>query len=185
MQINIAAFFYIGALSDALGHANRAAKLLHNAAAIARNSGDVDALTLKRNPKPSRRRTSSRRDSAEVKTCVAEFSEVTIKNPFNITLIKDLSMQVRLHLHCAIAPSRIGIILHNCSPPPPITQPHPTHSFPSSYSPAKAASSPAPRAVASPRCCASWASCGRQSLAPFEFRSMSDQTASFFCRNVR
>lgn len=129
MQINIAAFFYIGALNEALGHANRAAKLLHNAAAIARKSGDCDALTLKRNPKISRRRTSSRRESDGVKTCVAEFTEVTVKNPFNVTLINDLSMQVQLHLHCAphcaVAP-RSSIIRNNCSPPPTITQPRRT-----------------------------------------------------------
>jgi ABC-type uncharacterized transport system fused permease/ATPase subunit len=114
-----------------LGHANRAAKLLHNAAAIARKSGDSDALTLKRNPKNSRRRSSSRRESAGVKTCVAEFTEVTVKNPFNVTLIKDLSMQVQLYLrcapHCAVAPRR-SIIRHNCStlPPPPPQSRHRT-----------------------------------------------------------
>lgn len=95
LQIIIASFFYVGALNECLGHGGRVAKFLNSASTVASKPTDNEALVLKRGAKVAGRRPSSRRESTAVEpSCVAEFSQVTVTNPFNVTLIRDLSMKV-------------------------------------------------------------------------------------------
>lgn len=92
----IASFFYVSALNEALGYGNRIARFLNKAAAIAGNIGDAEALILKRKNKADQQRSSRHRESCDLDlhTCVAEFANLTVRNPFNITLIQDLNMRV-------------------------------------------------------------------------------------------
>ena len=95
----IASFFYISALNESLGYGNRIARFLNKAAAIASKISHTEALVLKRTTKVdgrrSRQRESSDLDSFSSRLCIAEFTNVTVTNPFNITLIQNLSMQVK------------------------------------------------------------------------------------------
>jgi hypothetical protein len=93
-------------LNEALGHGNRAAKFLDNSSAFASKPGSDDALVLERNAKATSRRASSRRESYAadpLSQCIAEFSRVTVTNPFNVTLIHDLSMKVMSRMSSAQA----------------------------------------------------------------------------------
>jgi hypothetical protein len=107
LQIIIASFFYVGALNEALGHGSRVAKFLNSASAVVSKPVDNEALVLKRGAKVAGRRPSSRRESTAVEpSCVAEFSQVAVTNPFNVTLIRDLSMKVisllAVHVFCYV-----------------------------------------------------------------------------------
>jgi hypothetical protein len=98
IQSIIASFFYISALNEALGHGNRAARFLYDASSIGKQQGESEALVLKRRAQSNSRR-SSRRCGSSVNAAdslrrIAEFSHVTVVNPANITLIRDLSLQV-------------------------------------------------------------------------------------------
>jgi ABC-type uncharacterized transport system fused permease/ATPase subunit len=102
----IASFFYVSALNEALGYGNRIAKFLNKAAAIVSALGGSEALILKRRAKSDGRRSSRQRESSNQdlqsrQTCIAEFDHVTVRNPFNITLIQDLNMQV-IHMACIL-----------------------------------------------------------------------------------
>jgi hypothetical protein len=98
----IASFFYVSALNEALGYASRIARFLNKAAAIAGQVSHTEALVLMRKTnadgRGSRLRESSDLDSHSNQMCIAEFVNVTVTNPFNITLIQNLSMQVTSHI---------------------------------------------------------------------------------------
>ena len=92
-------FYYVGAFSETIGHANRVAKFLHHAA-LAQSDGSADAFVLKSETAGSvaLSRRLAPHDSLRPNEhpAVAEFSHVTIKNPANITLVQDLTMQALL-----------------------------------------------------------------------------------------
>jgi len=101
-------FYYVGAFSETIGHANRVAKFLHHAA-LAKSDGSADAFVLKSETAGSvaLSRRLAPHDSLmphePLDPAVAEFSHVTIKNPANITLVQDLTMQALLqHKRCWI-----------------------------------------------------------------------------------
>jgi hypothetical protein len=110
LQIIIASFYYVGALNEALGHCNRAARFLSTASDISSKTVHDDALVLARRSaveehRSSRLRESVARDSLNsTRQCVAEFSQVSVRNPFKVTLVQDLTMQV--NSHCATIGNR-------------------------------------------------------------------------------
>ncbi len=99
-QVVIASFYYVSALNEAVGYGTRVARFFGSAAAIAILDGCPDALVLNRMGKGNK--TISTHSSGSVlhdphlrrSFVVAQFSKVTVKNPFNVTLIRDLTMQV-------------------------------------------------------------------------------------------
>jgi len=99
----------VGALNEGVGHGNRVARFLRKADTIA--DGSDGARVLKKGAKSvSGRlsRPSSGVSSASVgrdsqPAVVAQLSNVTFKNPANITLIQDLTMQARNRLQSARA----------------------------------------------------------------------------------
>ena len=95
-------FYYVGAFSETIGHANRVARFLQRAT-LAKSDATADAFVLKTEATGgvalSRRRVpnDSLRPNSTLDPAVAEFSHVTIKNPANITLVQDLTMQAIMH----------------------------------------------------------------------------------------
>jgi hypothetical protein len=177
LQSIIASFFYVGALNEGLGHGGRVAKFLNSASTVASKPTDNEALVLKRGTKVAGRRPSSRRESSAVEpSCAAEFSQVTVTNPFNVTLIRDLSMTV---ISLVVVHVFATTILH-----------FPSHNV---FSPihfhrlrtVKAASSPGLLAAGNLPYCASWASCGPLQLVPFAFHNTLARMAFSFYRSVR
>ena len=87
----------MGTFSETVGHANRVARFLHKST-MARQDGGADAFVLKSETTGdvalSRRRlANSLKPNFELESAVADFSHVTVKNPANITLVQDLTMQ--------------------------------------------------------------------------------------------
>jgi hypothetical protein len=96
-------FFYVGALNETLGYGNRVAKFLFKAAHSKADiqfelnhdfahSESVSSRRSGRSAPRSERRASN--PDPQNRVVIAEFSHVTVKNPANITLIQNLSMQV-------------------------------------------------------------------------------------------
>lgn len=98
----IASFYYVSALNEAIGYGTRVARFFGSAAAVAKLDTSHDALVLNR--KGTDEKTNSNQNSGSFlhdpdlqrPSVVAQFSQVTVKNPFNVTLIQDLTMQVTL-----------------------------------------------------------------------------------------
>ncbi len=97
-QVVIASFYYVSALNEAIGYGTRVARFFGSATAIAILDGCPDALVLNRMGKGNKiiSTHSSGSDDPHLRrsSVVAQFSKVTVKNPFNVTLIRDLTMQV-------------------------------------------------------------------------------------------
>jgi hypothetical protein len=95
-------FYYVGAFSETIGHANRVARFLLKAS-LAKSDGNVDAFVLKSEASGdvalSRRRAAQEvpGQNPRLESIIAEFSHVTVKNPANMTLVQDLTMQAMLH----------------------------------------------------------------------------------------
>jgi hypothetical protein len=91
-------FFYIGALNETIGYSTRIATFMFKAS---RSTTDADAFELKggfNSSFPSRQSGQHAPMSGpQSALIVAKFSDVTVKNPANVTLIRDLTMQVTLH----------------------------------------------------------------------------------------
>lgn len=91
-------FFYIGALNETIGYSTRIATFMFKAS---RSTTDADAFELKggfNSSFPIRQKgRHSQMSGPQSALIVAKFSDVTVKNPANVTLIRDLTMQVTLH----------------------------------------------------------------------------------------
>jgi len=100
MQVVLNCFFYVGALNETVGYGTRVARFLHTATLAKTYCNDAFALkeeatgnsvltnrSLRHAPGPN----------SQPPVIVAEFSQVTVKNPANITLIQDLTMQAIRH----------------------------------------------------------------------------------------
>jgi hypothetical protein len=89
-------------LNEAIGYGIRVARFFGSAAAVAKLDTSQDALVLNR--KGTDEKTNSNQNSGSFlqdpdlqrPSVVAQFSQVTVKNPFHVTLIQDLTMQVAL-----------------------------------------------------------------------------------------
>jgi hypothetical protein len=137
-------FYYVGAFSETIGHANRVARFLQKAS-LSNSEGNVESFVLKSEAAGdvalSRRRAAQQvpGHNPRLESIIAEFSHVTVKNPANITLVQDLTMQAMLHHDTSRS---FHDVLH--------------HDFSSSYRfPAgKAVLSPGRQAAGSPPYCA-------------------------------
>jgi hypothetical protein len=99
-QVVIGSFYYVSALNEAIGYGIRVARFFGSAAAIAKQDGSPDALNLNRIGKDNKITSNHSSGSLlhdpdfQQPSVVAQFSQVTVRNPFNVTLIQDLTMQV-------------------------------------------------------------------------------------------
>lgn len=177
----------MGTFSETMGHASRVARFLHKSS-LARQDGGPNAFVVKNETTGdislSRRRfaQNSPKPNFGLESAVADFSHVTIKNPANITLVQDLTMQAT---SCPFFPFTTRLL---------ITQRASAYassaltyvSFSSCSCPGgKAASYLGRQAAASRRYCASLVVYGPQPVALSGYRNTSDPTACFSFHNVR
>jgi ABC-type uncharacterized transport system fused permease/ATPase subunit len=110
-QVVMNCFFYVGALNETQGYGNRVARFLFKAAHSKADmqfelnndvvgSKSVSSRRSGRSAPRSQRRASN--PDPQNPTVIAEFSHVTVKNPANITLIQNLSMQVLMQKYALI-----------------------------------------------------------------------------------
>jgi hypothetical protein len=185
-QVVIASFYYVSALNEAIGYGIRVARFFGSAAAIAILDGCPNALVLNRMGKGNK--TISPHSSGSVlhdphlqqSSVVAQFSKVTVKNPFNVTLIQDLTMQVIfitiISIHFKILVQTpfilvVAIILF-------------LNYLLRRLQMAKAASSQGLLVVGSLHCCASWQDCGLLIVDQSICQTMLDRKEFFSCPNV-
>jgi ABC-type uncharacterized transport system fused permease/ATPase subunit len=96
IQAFLNCFFYVGAVNETVGYGNRVASFLYKASSIqAENVAEEFALKNEASGDGSMKRRRVLSPASE--SIVAQFSNVSVKNPANLILVEGLSMQVILN----------------------------------------------------------------------------------------
>ena len=96
IQAFLNCFFYVGALNETVGHGNRVAAFLHKASFI-QAENVAEEFVLKNEVSGDGSMSRRRVLSPVPASIVAQFSNVSVRNPANFMLVEGLSMQVILN----------------------------------------------------------------------------------------